>query len=253
MLRKRMALPIAVAMSALVVAVVASPASAGHLRPNAAGPLRVSFVPAFNACASPNRFHGLGIPSCAPPVHSSTSLSIGTPDLVTGNNGPPNATGFIRFTPIINANPPPSDILIDGLITDVRCKGGTVTCGDANTVGGPDYTGQVAATMTMRISDHDNGTAPSGGGTQPATTTDFSIQVPYGVCTQTAAPPPSNTSKGASCAVNTTMSVLAPGLVKALKRASVAIRNVVVIDGGPDGNTSTGPNTVFMEQGVYLP
>ena len=44
-------------------------------RPKGATPLRASMVPAFKACAAPNRTHGapLAFPSCNPPVQSSTS------------------------------------------------------------------------------------------------------------------------------------------------------------------------------------
>ena len=62
--------------------VMASAASATHPRPLSASPLRASLVPAYNACAAPNRTHGppLAFPSCNPPVQSSTSLTVGSPD-----------------------------------------------------------------------------------------------------------------------------------------------------------------------------
>ena len=67
---------------ALGMMVVASMASATHPRPKGATPLRVSLVPAFNACTAPNRTHGppLAFPSCNPPVQSSSAVTIGSPD-----------------------------------------------------------------------------------------------------------------------------------------------------------------------------
>src|SRR5207253_8450882 len=58
-------------------------AAAGYARPKGATPLHVSLVPAFAACAPPgNRTHGapLAYPSCAPPVQTSSFLTVGTPD-----------------------------------------------------------------------------------------------------------------------------------------------------------------------------
>ena len=74
-IRKRMVLPVALALGALGMMVMATAASATHPRPVGASPLRASMVPAYNACAAPNRTHGppLAFPSCNPPVQSSTS------------------------------------------------------------------------------------------------------------------------------------------------------------------------------------
>ena len=59
-----------------------------HPRPQAASPLSVSLVPAFNQCTSPNRLHGPpNLPggtnpdgSCAPPGQRSAQATVGTPD-----------------------------------------------------------------------------------------------------------------------------------------------------------------------------
>ena len=63
-IRKRMALPLALAMAAVVVMVVASMANAGHVRPKSASPLTVSLVPGFNACttAEPPARTASGVP-----------------------------------------------------------------------------------------------------------------------------------------------------------------------------------------------
>ena len=83
-------------MSALVLMAVASLVNAGHVRPKAASPLRVSLVPAFNACTTPNRTHGppLAFPSCNPPVQSSTAVTVGEP---TANGAAANMEGFVKL------------------------------------------------------------------------------------------------------------------------------------------------------------
>ena len=95
-IRKRMVLPVAFAAAALVMMAVASMASATHPRPKGATPLRVSMVPAFNQCTTPNRTHGppLAFPSCNPPVQSSTAITVGTPD---ANGAPANSEGFVKL------------------------------------------------------------------------------------------------------------------------------------------------------------
>jgi hypothetical protein len=79
-LKARILVPLALAASALMMMVVAEVASATHPRPVGASPLRVSMVPSYRACATPNRTHGppLAFPSCNPPVQSSTSLTTGS-------------------------------------------------------------------------------------------------------------------------------------------------------------------------------
>ena len=95
-IRKRMVLPLALALGALGMMVMATAASATHPRPVGASPLRASMVPAYNACAAPNRTHGppLAFPSCNPPVQSSTSLTVGSPD---ANGAGANSVGFIKL------------------------------------------------------------------------------------------------------------------------------------------------------------
>src|SRR3954451_21308532 len=124
-IRKRMALPLALALGAVGLMVVASMASATHPRPKGATPLRASMVPAYNACATPNRTHGppLAFPSCNPPVQSSTNITVGSPD---ANGAPANSTGFAKLDVIAGVPGPPddSDVAISSSISDVRCKAG---------------------------------------------------------------------------------------------------------------------------------
>ena len=73
---------------------------AGYPRPRGATPLRVSLVPAYNQCSSPNRTHGpaLAFPSCNPPAQTSTTATIGTPD---ANGAQANSTGFVRLEALV--------------------------------------------------------------------------------------------------------------------------------------------------------
>ena len=246
-IRKRMALPMALAMSAVVVMVVASMANAGHVRPKSAATVKVSLVPGFNACAAPNRQHGppLAFPSCNPPVQSSTAVTVGEP---TANGAPANMEGFVKLLVDAGIPGPPedSDVLITSQITDVRCQAGTATCGNANAADGADYTGGLQGSATIRISDHWNAVA-AGGGPDPATVVDIPFPVNT-TCANTA----SNTI-GGLCTANTSANATVPGAVKDTKRAVVEIGQIVINDGGPDGNTATAPNTTFARQGIFIP
>src|SRR6186997_2789647 len=132
-IRKRMVLPLALALGAVGIMVVASVASATHPRPKGATPLRVSMVPAFNQCTAPNRTHGppLAFPSCNPPALSSTAVTVGTPD---ANGAPANSEGSVKLEVLVGVPGPPddSDVLITSNATDIRCQAGTTSCGSAN-------------------------------------------------------------------------------------------------------------------------
>ena len=69
-------------------------------RPKGASPVRVSLVPAYNGCSSPNRTHGLPLNqgSCNPPVQSSSELTSGTPD-ANGRAANANGTRPVRREP----------------------------------------------------------------------------------------------------------------------------------------------------------
>ena len=164
--KRRMVLPLTLAVGAMGLMVMTSIAGASHPRPMGATPLRVPLVPAFDECATTNRTHGppLAFPSCNPPVPSSKFVTVGTPD---ANGAPAKSQGFVKVAVRTNPGPPPqSTIVITSRITDVRCRAGTSTCGNANTAGGADYTGELQANATIRNTDHYNATSP-GGGTDP--------------------------------------------------------------------------------------
>ena len=242
-----MVLPLALALGALGMMVMASAANATHPRPKGASPLRASLVPAYNQCTTPNRTHGtpLAFPSCNPPVQSSNSITVGTPD---ANGAGAGMIGQIKIAVKVGVPGPPddSDVLLTSNMTDVRCKAGTLTCGNANTADGADYTGELEGNAQIRISDHYN----NPGGADPATVVD--IPFPVGAtCANTA-----NTARGGTCTVNTSANAVVGGLdpaVKDGKRAIVEIQQLQVSDGGPDGQRGTGPNTLFAVQGIFIP
>jgi hypothetical protein len=253
-LKARTLVPLALAASALSMLVTAEFASATHPRPKGASPVRLAMVPAYNACTSPNRTHGtpLAFPSCNPPVQTSSSVTIGSPD---ANGAAANAVAFIKIAVKAGVPGPPedSDVILTASSTDIRCKAGTAACGSANAADGADYTGELQGDAQIRITDHWNAVAP-GGGPDAATVIDIPFPV-NATCAATA-----STSIGSTCTVNTTANAVIGGpgpwadpVVKDTKRAIVEIGQVQVIDGGPDGVVATSPNTVFAKQGIFIP
>jgi len=258
-IRKRMVLPLALALGALGMMLVASVANATHPRPKGATPLRASLVPAYKACpndvvTTPNRTHGtpLAFPSCNPPQQTSASLTVGSPD---ANGAPANSVGFIKIGVIAGTPglPEDSDVSIVSNATDIRCKAGVAACGSANAADGADYTGEVQGTAQIRITDHWNAVAP-GGGPDAATM----IDIPFPVNAPCAAT--GSTAIGSTCAVTTTANAVVGGpgpwadpVVKDTKRAIVEISQLLINDGGTDGVVATTPNTLFGVQGIFIP
>ena len=60
-------------------------------------------------------------------------------------------------------------------------------------------------------------------------------------------------SPRSSCQTTTTADALIPGAIKEGRRSIWQLGQVVVYDGGPDGDTATAGNTVFARQGVFIP
>ena len=240
-IKRKMVLPLALAIGALGLMVVSQFASASHVRPKGATPLRASLVPSFKACGTPNRTHGapLAFPSCNPPVQTSNFLTVGSPD---ANGAGANSTGFILLR--VDAVPP-EDVLITSTISDVRCQGATAAavCNSANTAAGPDYSGQVQGNATIRISDHYNGP----GLTEAATVVDIPFPV-NGSCVNTVA-----TTIGGTCSVNTTANAVVVGSVKDNQRGVIGIGQLSINDGGADGQIATADNTLFGVQGIFIP
>jgi hypothetical protein len=240
-IKRKMALPLALAIGALGLMAVTQVASGSHVRPKGASPLRASLVPSFKACATPNRTHGtpLAFPSCNPPVQTSNFLTIGSPD---ANGAGANSTGFILLR--VKATSP-EDVLITSNITDVRCKPATsaTVCSSANAGDGPDYSGEIQGNAQIRISDHYNGP----GLNEAATVVDIPFPV-NGSCVNTTA-----TTIGGTCSVNTTANTVVPGSVKDTQRGVIEIQQLQITDGGADGLVSTADNTLFEVQGIFIP
>jgi hypothetical protein len=251
-IRKRTVVPAVLAAGALVMMVVASMANAEHVRPAGATPLRVSLVPSFAQCTTPNRAHGtpLAFPSCNPPVHTSNNVTVGEPTVTPGTNA--NMTGFVKLKVIAGVPGPPddSDVDITAEVRDVRCKGATTACGNANAAGGADYTGQMQGSATIRITDNFNNDPgpPPGPFTDHATVVDIPFPVPA-TCANTG-----NTNVGGLCSANTSANATVAGAVKDGKRAVVEVGQISITDGGPDGlNGTAAGNTLAFIQGIFIP
>jgi hypothetical protein len=228
----------------------AAPAQSTHFRPKSASPVRMSLVPAYTACAAPNRTHGppLAFASCNPPAQDSSQATVGTPDAF---GGAANSTSQLRlaYLPCLGGNcfPQYDDMGIDVAINDVRCVPTGGRCGAANASGPADYSGEMRFSFTFRLTDHWNATAP-GGGTDPATVQDFATEFSW-ACVQSA-----STTTGSTCNFNTSMNAVIPGAANGDRRAVWALGAVRIFDGGADGDGDTAAdNTVFARPGIFIP
>ena len=208
------------------------PQSNGYARPKGATPTRVSLVPAYQQCTSPNRTHGapLSNSSCTPPVQSSNFLTVGSPD---ANGAGANSTGFALLKTIVGNESTAvdeADVRVQADVTDVRNKTGL-----------GDYTGQLKLVADLKITDRDSGPSQVATG-QPIS---LSFTVP---CTTTTA-----TTIGSTCSLNTTADAITAGTVKETMRTVWDLGKVNVFDGGSDGVAGTNPNTLFLTQGYFVP
>ena len=126
--------------------VYAARALNGYARPQGASPLRVALVPAYEPCTSPDREHGppLAFGSCAQPQQSSQDLTVGTPD---ANGQAAASVGFLRLDTLMGNPASPedeADVAVSLSITDVRESAGLA-----------DYTGEVTAALSVRLTDRD--------------------------------------------------------------------------------------------------
>jgi hypothetical protein len=107
-----------------------------------------------------------------------------------------------------------------------------------------DYTGELEARMSLRITDRLNGPAQNEPGT--VTDTPFTFAVP---CVATGG----TGNIGATCSLATTADALVPGLIVETKRTIWEIGDVLLRDGGPDGVAATQNNALFARQGIFVP
>ena len=224
----------------------ATSAEATHPRPQGATPIRLSLVPAYTACASPNRTHGppLAFASCNPPAQTSAQATVGTPDAFGGGA---NSTGYLRLSRRFALDL--EDIRFEMALNDVRCVPTGARCGTANASGPADYSGELRFSFTFRLTDHKSATAP-GGGIDPATVQDFTIEHPW-ACVQSG-----STSTGSTCSLNTSLNTLIPGTMdgRSVNRMVWALDAVRIYDGGADGDGDTAAdNTVFARPGIFIP
>ena len=211
----------------------------GYPRPRGASPLRVPLAPAYKACASPNSVHGapLASPSCNPPVQESSYLTVGTPD---ANGQPVNGVDSVTFV-VVNGDSSTAqneaDVRITASLTDVRKKSDL-----------SDYTGELQLNPTLRITDKYNGPGASPEPfSDPGTTSDLSFPVTI-PCAATGP-----TTIGSSCSVATTANAVLAGAVGESRRTIWELDRIQVFDGGVDEVASTGDNTLFETQAVFVP
>jgi hypothetical protein len=219
----------------------------GYPRPAGASPLRVSLVPAYVQCTSPNRAHGppLAFGSCNPPSQTAPGITVGTPD---ANGAAAKSLGWfrLRVVPGVPGPPDDSDVLIDGSITDVRCTAPPVAVCGGPQPGGPDWAGVLSTHLGLRITDKWNDVPTCEEGSPcpepvPATVTDFTFPVDL-PCTETA-----SVSIGATCSVSTSAQALMVGSVRDTRRAIWQLDQVAVYD------TFSEPDSLFAVQGVFVP
>jgi muconolactone delta-isomerase len=198
---------------------------ASYARPKGATPLRVSLVPAYKPCTSADRQHGapLSYGSCNPPSQASDQLTVGTPD---ANGQAARSIGSVRYDVM------PGDVRIAVSITDVRNKGDL-----------SDYTGQLQADQTLRITDLQNGPSQDEAGTTQDIRFPVSVQ-----CAASA-----DTTVGSTCAVSTTADAVVPGSVSAANHTIWQLGQVQVFDGGSSGTAGAPDARLFEDQGVFVP
>ena len=192
----------------------------GYPRPKGATPIHASLVPAFNACTSPNEQHGppLAFGSCNPPVPASSNLTVGG----NGGGGPPaKSTGYFRIDAIAGSPGPPdtADAVVTVSLSNVMITSGLT-----------DYTGNLRATASIRMTDRDSGA--------PSTIQDFPLDVTV-PCAATA-----DTTLGAACNVQTTFDSVVPGMAIEGQRANMGLGQVRILDGN---------GALFAVQGVFVP
>jgi hypothetical protein len=243
--RRRRLLAAVLGAALMVVVAVASVGQASHIRPKGATPIREALVPGYRPCVAPNRTHNppLALPSCNPPVHTSPNLTTGTAD---ANGLPANMTSAVRLDMLIPAAVGAPDLRIQIGINDQYClpsfTGPCINTGESL----DDFVGGLNVHFDFRITDHFNSVS-GGGGTDPATMVDLPIDANV-ACTAVAGGPP-----GGQCQVVTSMNALVPGSVPSSRRTVWEVMNLLVEDGGSDGDPATTPNATWLVRGLFQP
>jgi hypothetical protein len=205
----------------------------GFPRPKGATPVFASLVPAYQQCNSPNRTHGgsLSFGSCAPPVQSSSVLTIGTPD---ANGFAANSVDSINYKTLTG------DLSVAVTMNDIR-----------NRPSGTDYVGRVLARVPVQVTDRNNAAEVPETGTVQSFTLDIPVD-----CTATA-----STSIGSNCNLTTTVNAQYPGAIVDGMRSIWQLGQIEIRDAGPNGTgyescpptCGDGDESTFMRQGVFVP
>jgi WD40-like Beta Propeller Repeat len=209
---------------------------AAYVRPKGASPVYAPFVPAYEPCESPNRQHAppLDFGSCAPPTPTSAHLTVGTPP-----QDPANSVGSLRARGLVGDPGTPqneADVELTVGMTDVRDQGSLA-----------DYSGELEARVPLRITDKAS-PPPVGGPNVSATVSDAAISFAASCA------PTIDTTIGSTCSVATSANGLMPGSVIEGNRSIWELEQLRLYDGGADQLASTtGDNTLFMTQGIFVP
>jgi hypothetical protein len=220
----------------------ATPGYYRYRRPKGATPVLVSLVPAFVACTAPNRLHegSLSFDSCSAPTRPTGNVTVGTGD---ANGAFPEMRGGARYDvcPVQGCAAP--NVTMNASIADVRC-GAALTCGTSNSAAGPDYTGELQASVAIRMTDQFNGVESR----EEATLGDFALRFPLSCVSTT------SITEGGTCSASTTANAVVPGFATAGRKAINELGQVQVYDGGTDGDVDTpAGNALFAVQGIFLP
>jgi hypothetical protein len=197
-----------------------------YVRPRGATPFSTFFVPASEACESPNSAHGepLAFGSCTPPVPISDRLTVGL-----------KARAWVRMR-VLRGNPSTSwddadvEVIMDA--SDVR-RSATLA----------DYDGELVFSMIVRVTDRSSGPGPNA-----ATVDDVPVEAPVRCEVN------SDTSIGGSCRLDTTIDAMLGGnAVIEGARGIWQLGQIQLFDGGSDDTATTPPNQLFEVQGLFVP
>lgn len=215
------------------------PVAPGFPRPKGATPLQTYFVVAYEQCSLGNLQHGgpLASVACSPPQQSSRILTVGTLD---ANDQQAKSVGSLRLDVKPATTENEADVKIAFNEKDIRNKSDL-----------SDYTGELGPVALWRITDRFNGPIAGSGGSDAATMPDVAFDfggngIP---CAATA-----DATIGSTCVLDTTANAVVPGVIVEGKRMNVQLGQVLVMDGGDDGDAATtADNTVFLDQGIFIP
>ena len=245
----------ALALVCFAAPLSAAAASATHVRPKGAAPLRVSLVPGQQRCTSPNAQHEPPLEhvrSCLPPLQTASAATVGTPD---ANGFPAQSEASVRIN-VINALTVDEDDRVVVEITDVRELGAPANDYNPNPTG-PDMT---LLARSRPVDNDDGADAAAYGPSQHRTGTGRRsrhhgrLRLPDTRRLQLHAP-----GIGSTCAVTTSFNAILPGFVKFdpaspnRNRQAIEIGQVQVYDSGVDKVRGTNDDTLFAVQGIWNP